>query len=82
MCLLAADVPVIDLWKARGKGNGTKTGAVSYWSPAIITTKDNVTLVFAQADRATHSHDPSVVMRRSVDFTATVMMGWDGMGMG
>jgi len=51
LLLLPADLPLTDLFKARSNGDGGALAPVSFWAPHILTTNNNITLAFAEADR-------------------------------
>ena len=62
-----ADRPLTDLYMARDAGGGTQYAPVSFWGPTIITTNNNVTLAWAQADQSPVGHDSFNQLRRSHD---------------
>ena len=52
------DRPLTDLYEARDAGKGGPFAQVSFWGPTILTTNNNITPAFAQADRSPIGHDP------------------------
>ena len=62
-----SDSPWVDLWKSDGHGGGSEKNITSMWGPALLVTKDNITLAFGECDRSPTSHDGWMGYRRSLD---------------